>query len=318
MLRKRIAAGEATPQLTGQVTLLAFAERWLTQIVEKTRKDATPVVRSLRRDIYPTLGHKRMASVTRDDVRDLIFKRRDLGRPAAAAGMRHLLKRLFDYAVALGVVDANPVLAIPIKYVTQQKSRSRTLNQSELQTFFAHLPALGPRYAAAVELILLTVCRKGELLGARWKHIDFANRTWEVPAELSKTGVPHIVYLSRQAEALFRGLWPGDLSAMREARRVDPDEFVFQHQSSRTQPMPAATLNKAVRRVKWGIPAFTLHDLRRTGATLLSEQGYSPDWIEKALNHSLKGIRGVYNRAQYAEQRKQMLQEWADYLEGLK
>jgi hypothetical protein len=66
------------------------------------------------------------------------------------------------------------------------------------------------------------------------------------------------------------------------------------------------------------MPHFTPHDLRRTGSTLLNEQGYAPDWIEKALNHSVKGVRGVYNRAQYAEQRRRMLAEWATWLEKLK
>ena len=66
------------------------------------------------------------------------------------------------------------------------------------------------------------------------------------------------------------------------------------------------------------MPRFTPHDLRRTGSTLLTEKGYPADVIEKALNHSVRGIRGVYNKAQYAEQRKQMLAEWGAYLEGLK
>jgi integrase len=72
-------------------------------------------------------------------------------------------------------------------------------------------------------------------------------------------------------------------------------------------------------RVKWGIPHFTVHDLRRTASTHLNEKGYSPDVIEKALNHSVRGgVRGVYNRAQYSAERRKMLQEWSDWLEGLK
>ena len=63
---------------------------------------------------------------------------------------------------------------------------------------------------------------------------------------------------------------------------------------------------------------FAVHDLRRTGATRLSEMGYQPDWIEKALNHKLRGVRGVYNRAEYAQQRREMLQAWADTLDALK
>jgi integrase len=83
--------------------------------------------------------------------------------------------------------------------------------------------------------------------------------------------------------------------------------------------MAPNVLNKAINRVDWGMPHFTPHDLRRTASTILNEQGYSPDVIEKALNHAVRGgVRGIYNRAQYAAERKRMLQEWADYLEGLK
>jgi integrase len=72
-------------------------------------------------------------------------------------------------------------------------------------------------------------------------------------------------------------------------------------------------------RIKWGMPHFTVHDLRRTASTHLNEQGYPADVIEKALNHAVRGgVRGIYNRAQYAEERKKMLQEWAEWLKGLK
>jgi integrase len=79
--------------------------------------------------------------------------------------------------------------------------------------------------------------------------------------------------------------------------------------------MSASTLNAAMTRIKWGMPHFTIHDLRRTAATLLSEAGYAPDVIEKALNHTIKGVRGVYNRAEYADQRREMLQAWADMVD---
>ena len=90
---------------------------------------------------------------------------------------------------------------------------------------------------------------------------------------------------------------------------------VFPAENSWTQPMAAGTLNRSLARVKWGMPHFTIHDLRRTAATLLSEAGYPADVIEKALNHTIKGVRGVYNRAEYGEQRSEMLQAWADMVD---
>jgi integrase len=168
-------------------------------------------------------------------------------------------------------------------------------------------PVINLRLRMALKIILLTLCRKSELRLARWEHIDFARGVWEIPAELSKTGMPHIVYLSRQAVECLETL----------KRLAGRAQVVLPARWAVTQPICESTLNGLMLQVRWGIPHFTPHDLRRTGSTTLNELGYNADWIEKALNHSAKGIRGVYNRAQYGEQRRKMLQEWADWLERL-
>ena len=82
-------------------------------------------------------------------------------------------------------------------------------------------------------------------------------------------------------------------------------------------PIGQSTLNRALGHAQRGIVHFTVHDLRRTGAARLSEMGYNPDWMEKALNHKLRGVRGIYKRAEYGPQRRKMLQEWADSLDSL-
>jgi integrase len=87
--------------------------------------------------------------------------------------------------------------------------------------------------------------------------------------------------------------------------------------SDGSTPIGQSTLNHALGRVQRGMAHFTVHDLRRTGATRLSEMGYQPDWIEKSLNHKLRGVRGIYNRAEYAAQRREMLQTWSDSLDSL-
>jgi integrase len=89
--------------------------------------------------------------------------------------------------------------------------------------------------------------------------------------------------------------------------------------SSLTKPFAHNAINSALKVALAGqpIPAFTIHDLRRTASTLLHEQGWSSDVVEKALNHTIGGVRGVYNRAEYAVQRREMLQFWADYVEEL-
>jgi len=132
---------------------------------------------------------------------------------------------------------------------------------------------------------------------------------WRIPAEHSKTGKPHTVYLSRQAIVLCK-----ELKAL-----AGGSELVMPGRGSLTKPFAHNAINNALKVALAGqdIPAFTIHDLRRTASTLLHENGWASDVVEKALDHTIGGVRGVYNRAEYAPQRQEMLQFWADYIEQL-
>ncbi len=161
--------------------------------------------------------------------------------------------------------------------------------------------------AASLHLILLTMVRKSELLLARWEHVDLEAAEWHIPVENSKTGKPHIVFLSHQAVELFK-----ELQIL-----AGGSKLVMPGRSSLTKPFAHNAINDALKVALQGqpIPAFTVHDLRRTASTLLHENGWASDVVEKALNHTIGGVRGVYNRAEYADQRKAMLQFWADFID---
>jgi integrase len=165
------------------------------------------------------------------------------------------------------------------------------------------------QFKVALRLILLTLVRKSELMLARWEHVDVEKAEWHIPAENSKTGKPHIVYLSPQALALF-----DELRLLAGA-----SELVLPGRGSLTKPFAHNAINNALKVALRGqdIPAFTIHDLRRTASTLLHEHGWPADVVEKALNHTIGGVRGVYNRAEYAGQRKEMLGFWGESLERL-
>jgi integrase len=94
-------------------------------------------------------------------------------------------------------------------------------------------------------------------------------------------------------------------------------QWVLPSRSSSAKPFAHNAMNQALASMTFKMEPFTIHDLRRTGSTLLHEKGFSSDVVEKALNHTIGGVRGVYNRAEYSEQRKEMLQSWADYVEEL-
>ena len=323
-VKEAIAHGEdpgLPARQRARITFAQFAGRWLREVVRARRKDlGSSVERMLKRDLLPRLGTLEMAGITTELIVGVVFARRDEGKTASALKLRDALKRLFDYAQVSGVVARNPVAAVDRKFIGSLTARRRALNEAELRLFFSGLRRMGRKNALALELLLLTLARKSELGLARWKHVDLERGLWEVPSETSKSGLPHMVYLAPRAIEILRELQA--IGYRREAAgngEVTVGEFyVLPSQSSATQPMTPSALNKAIGRLEWGMEHFTDHDLRRTGSTALNEKGYPADVIEKALNHSVRGIRGIYNKAQYAEQRKKMLAEWAGWLEGLK
>ncbi len=300
---------EKQAELRG-LTVRAFTECYFREQLEDLRKDLAPVRRYFERDIWPVIGDTPISAVDVDALRGIIWKPKRAGHDSAALALRNLLKRLWDYALVCGAVEKNPLDVIKAKFVGTVRSRTRALEPREIGVFLRALDAakIKARHKIALRLILLTLTRKSELRLARWEHIDWHAATWEIPAENSKTGVAQIVYLSRQAVALF-----AELEADRER-----SGFVFPMAGATLTPMAASTLNRALACVPANLAHFTVHDLRRTAATNLAELEYSTDWIEKALNHNKKGVAGIYNRAQYAAQRRTMLQAWADWLDQRK
>lgn len=315
--RRGLRAG-ITPEIAGTgPSVRVFAQRYLAEVVADRRKDVRPVERWLKREILPVLGQKAVKAVTPADVQAIVFRKRDAGAKCSAAALLGLLKRFFDYAVVCGIVELNPTRRTPLKTLGRRQPKQRVLEERELKLIMrpgSKYP-MGARMWVATQLIILTLCRKSELLGACWGWVDWEASTLEVPSEASKSGKPHVVYLSCQAVALLRLLrcLPLPYSAC-----ADPAVCIFPSQMDATRPVNPATLNKALERVKWGMPHFTPHDLRRTGCTMLYELDYKSEWIEKAMNHVVPGVKGIYNKAQYGDERRKMLQAWADWLERLR
>ncbi|MGH8588720.1 MAG: tyrosine-type recombinase/integrase [Gammaproteobacteria bacterium] len=292
-------------------TVKEFAERFMREIQAKDRKDNAQPRRYLEKDIFPLIGEKPMSAITAEDCRAIIWRKKDHGFDAAAGQIRGLLKKICDYAVTSGLLPVNPVMALPMRHVHRGRSRERALSPEEIRVFMRAVQESNIRrqFKLGLTLILLTLVRKSELLFALWADVDLDGAEWHIPPERLKTGKPHVVYLSRQAVALFlelRVLAGGSALVMPgRGRLIKP----FAHNAMNT------ALATALR--GQDIPAFTIHDLRRTASTLLHENGWPSDVVEKALNHTIGGVRGVYNKAEYAEKLREMLQFWADFLEKL-
>lgn len=292
-------------------TVAEFAERFFKDIQSRDRKNVTMPRRYLEKDILPHIGGKPIRDITAEDVRSVIWRKKEQGFDAAAGQVRGLLKRMLDYALTCGLIQANPVMALPMRHVYRAAARDRALTPDEIRQFLRAMQTSNIRrqFKIAFQLILMTLVRKSELMLAQWKDVHLDEGEWHIPVENSKTGKPHIVYLSTQAQTLFKELKPLASSSI----------WVLPGRGTLAKPFANNALNQALKVSLQGqeIPAFTIHDLRRTASTLLHEQGWPSDVVEKALNHTIGGVRGVYNRAEYAEQRREMLQAWADYIDGL-
>lgn len=288
-----------------------YGERYLEEVIKKERKNPYNMILCLNNDIYPMLGHIQLEQITVDDVRRTIWRKKEQGYDAAATQVRGLLKRMFDYAMTLGYVPYNPVLAIPTRHIYKAVPRNRYLSTNEIRTFYTTLlnsRVYRPRKLGLL-LSLLTLVRKSELLRARWEHIDFDSRIWLIPETKADSATGHsremVVYMSDQVIEIFK-----ELKAI-----AGNEPFVFVGRKSGTHISHNAlnTAQKAALALT-DLPPFTVHDLRRTASTHLNEQGFNSDAIEACLNHTAKGVRGIYNKAVYEKERTEMLQKWSNHI----
>lgn len=306
------ADGKRESQESG--TFKIFAEIWLR---DAGLAESTIAMRKsiLDRDVLPAFGNRRLEEITSSQVMALCEKIKGRGAPATAVHAREIIQQVYRQAKARGLKIDNPADGVKASAIASFKPRERALTPIEIHSFFTVLDTVGtlPTLKLAVKLILLTMCRKGELLLAKWSEVDFEAAAWTVPAERTKARRQHVVYLSQQALDLRVGL----------KTCAGSSPYILPGRYETDKPMSDATLNRVItatieKAQKEGreLPHFCVHDLRRTGSTLLHEAGFNSDWIEKCLAHEQKGVRAVYNKAEYADQRREMLQIWADMVDA--
>jgi integrase len=290
-------------------TVAEFASRFYDEQVAKQLKKPRDILRYLNVEIGPHLRAKLLEDVTVLDCQHAIYRKRDKGHITTAIHLRGVLKRLFDYAIELQLVTMNPAQMVATRYIGKLRRRTRALGASEIRTFLRTVYGadIQRQFKLALHLILLTMVRKSELLLARWEHVNFETAEWFIPAANTKTGAEHIVPMSTQVAEMFREL---------EAIAGD-SELVMPGRSSLRKPVCVNTLNKSLEGLTFDMPAFTIHDMRRTASTILHGNGFKPDVVEVALGHRIGGIRGIYNVQDYAAERKKMLQWWADFVDAL-
>jgi integrase len=308
--KQREKSRQAEAQTFGEYT-----KRWLD---EHRMADSTKAMRKtvIDRDILPVFQNRRMAEIGSEDLRALCAKIKGRGAPATAVIAREIVKLVFAYAAMHGEKAPNPADEVGPSSIATFVPKDRALSPSEIRLMHRLLETTAtlPTIRLALRLVLLTLVRKSELIEATWDEVDFENAVWSIPKSRMKAGKPHNVYLSQQALDIFIALHTCAAGS----------KFVLPSRYDADRCMSKATLNRVTQVIaekakesNLPLEPFTVHDLRRTGSTILNELGFNGDWIEKCLAHEDgRSSRGVYNKAEYAEQRRHMLQEWADMIDA--
>lgn len=276
-------------------------------------KDPKHIRRYLDKDVLTAFGTKALKDVNALDVQALVYRKRDNGHVQAAIQLRGIIKRLFDYAIETQLVTINPATMVATRYIGKGRKRTRALTPSEIRLYLRTIYQSNIRrqFKLALNILLLTLLRKSSLLEARWEEIDFNSSVWIIPKGhmKGKKGEEreHVVFLSTQVAEMFR-----ELKVL-----AGGSELVLPGRGSLTRPFAKNALNKALEGLTFSMDPVTIHDLRRTASTQLREHGWDEDVVEKALSHEKGGVAGIYNRAQYANERKKMLQWWANYIDSI-
>ena len=290
-----------------------WAELWLKdhQMAESTRDMRRSV---FERDLKGLFGRLKMTEITHEDLRSLCDKIVERGAPATAVHAREVVHMVFRYAMERGHKYENPAELVRPTSIARFQPKDRSLTPEEIRILYQYLERIStsPTIRLAVKVLLLTMLRKSELIEATWEEINFTDAVWTIPAERMKRRNPHNVYLSRQVLDIFVALKTcAGGSRYVLPSRYDPDI----HMSKATLNQVTTLAFKLAQKEGKPLSKFGPHDLRRTASTLLHEAGYNTDWIEKCLAHEQKGVRAVYNKAEYSEQRRAMMQDWADMID---
>lgn len=300
---------------TGPLTFRCVAEKWFegksSLAVKKWSPNTAEKVRLyLEKDIYPAIGAKLISEVTRQELIELNESVEKRGAFDIAKKIRQWLGAVFDIAYDNGYISSNPALNLKASLRAHGVER-------EHHPFvrFIELPALlkavgnadsNILYKLAIKLLMLTAARPSELRLSTWDEFNLPMATWHISSTRMKMRRDHIVPLPKQA-----------VSILYQIKETTGDqEFVFLGRSG-DKPFSENTMNLVLKKAGYA-GRHTGHGFRHLLSTELNERGYNRDWIELQLAHGDENtIRATYNHAGYLEQRRVMMQEWADSIDEL-
>jgi integrase len=288
------------------------AREWHAKFLSKwTPKHSARIIRQLENDIFPWLGERVISEITPPALLKALQRIESRGAIETAHRAHQTCGQIFRYAIATGRAERDPSADLRGALPPARKKHHASLTDTNavgnllraINDYQGHFVT-----KCALRLAPLLFVRPGELRHAEWTEFDFEAAEWRIPAEKMKMRVKHIVPLSTQAISILRELQPltGD------------GKYVFPCVRASRRPMSENTVNAGLRRLGYTKEEMTGHGFRSMASTLLNEQGWNRDAIERQLAHAERNnIRAAYNYAEYLPERKKMMQHWADYLDAL-
>jgi integrase len=316
--RKTLAAGSDPSEHKKEVKRLAVlkaengfeavAREWHEKRKHEWAEDSAKMVMArMERHIFPKLGKRPIADITAQEVLSALRVVEENGTLDTAQRAKQTCGQVFMYAIATGRAERNPAPDLRGALKAPVVKHHSYLKATDLKEFLKALEAYDGAVITklALRFLLLTFVRTGELRGAKWTEIDFKKAEWRIPPERMKMKELHIVPLSRQAVAVLREL----------QKHSGEGHYVFPNQHNLSTYMSENTMLYALYRMGYH-SRTTGHGFRSTASTILNENKFRPDVIERQLAHAERNsVRRAYNHAEYLKERRKMMQWWADYLD---
>ncbi|WP_245501363.1 tyrosine-type recombinase/integrase [Lichenibacterium minor] len=304
-----------------------LVERVVSTFVERHAKPntrpatAAETERSLTKEVVGRWKGRRLSTITKADVHEMLDEIVDRGSPISANRLLATFRKCCGWAVERGLIDVSPCDGV--KPPAVGKSRDRVLSDDELRRIWHACERLSYPFGPLVRLLIITAQRRDEVAGMTVAEVDQAARLWVLPRERAKNDVEHPIPLPSPALAIIAGL--PRFSTGDEAEDAKLPDFLFT--TTRTSHVTGFSkaklaLDKLIA-ADGGDPLapWTFHDLRRTAATGLARLGVNLPVIERILNHisgpSFGGVAGVYQKYGFADEMRRGLDKWAAHVERL-
>lgn len=302
--QKRLVAQAAGRSVdAGGPTVGDLAQEFLKRYIFMKRKDPLAAQRLIELNILKPWRHRPLSSIKRRDGILLLDKIVDRGAPVTANHVAAILSQMFTFGLNRGLIEATPFIRMPRPGGTEEP-RSRRLSDEEVRLFWRRLTRTRLHFEirTALKLILVTAQRPGEVALARTAEFDLDRREWRIPGQRSKNGKEHVVPLNDLAIRLLRRL----------RRRYGETAYILPTRCWKSRgalPITVRALSQGVRdNAKcFGIEKFTPHDLRRTAASLMTAHRVPRLHVEKVLNHTIDDVAEIYDRHDYAEEKREAL-----------